>query len=61
MLRVSGSRKSLEIQKFADSTRVSAKAREDDARADRLIGGRENGQTFPICSLEPDADATFVS
>ena len=38
-----------------------AKAREDDAKADKLIDGRENGQIFPICSLEPDADATFVS
>ena len=40
---------------------MSTKAREGDARADRLIGGRENGQIFPICSPEPDADATFVS
>jgi hypothetical protein len=29
--------------------------------ADKLIGGRENGQPFPIRSLEPDTGATFVS
>ncbi len=36
-------------------------AHKRSATTDRLIGGRESGQPFPIRSLEPDNGATFVS
>jgi hypothetical protein len=61
MTSASGTGKGPEIQCFLDSARVVRQSHEHSAKADKLIGRRENGQNYLSCSLEPDIDATFVS